>query len=165
MQHKFNMQGLLRGRLTRGHTPLRQPWALPEQDFLETCTGCGSCVAACSEGILVLGDDGYPEISFATASCSFCGDCAMACVCGALVQGDRSSWTAKAYIADHCLALRSEACRTCADHCGPNAITFTPQVGVAARPAIDLDRCTGCGACVAPCPVDAIAVHPAAVPR
>jgi ferredoxin-type protein NapF len=32
-------------------------------------------------------------------------------------------------------------------------------VGGVATPAVDATSCTGCGACVAPCPVAAIEVH------
>ena len=64
----------------------------------------------------------------------------------------------KAAIAPSCLALNHVVCSACAERCDARAIRFRPALGAAPTPAIDLDRCTGCGACVAVCPVSAIAL-------
>ncbi|HEY6873659.1 MAG TPA: 4Fe-4S binding protein [Geobacteraceae bacterium] len=49
---------------------------------------------------------------------------------------------------DRCLARRG-GCFSCLDRCPEGAITLEPGSGV----GIDRERCTGCGACVAVCPV------------
>ena len=41
---------------------------------------------------------------------------------------------------------------------GSEAIRFSPRLGGPPRPEILDDRCTGCGACVRPCPVAALRV-------
>jgi len=62
----------------------------------------------------------------------------------------------KAAIAPSCLALNRVVCSQCAERCEARAIRFRPALGAAPTPAIDIDRCTGCGDCVAACPVTAI---------
>jgi ferredoxin-type protein NapF len=58
-----------------------------------------------------------------------------------------------------CLTHDGVMCQTCKDACGDGAIRFVYGAGRVAQPLIDLDRCTGCGGCVAPCPVSAIEFH------
>jgi ferredoxin-type protein NapF len=42
--------------------------------------------------------------------------------------------------------------------CDAGAIRFKPTLGGVTSPALDLSLCTGCGACVAPCPTQAISM-------
>ena len=64
----------------------------------------------------------------------------------------------RAAIGDTCLTLRGVVCQSCRDTCPSGAIRFTPALRSAPRPTVETDRCTGCGACVAGCPVQAITV-------
>lgn len=139
---------------------MRPPWARLEADFLDTCTRCDACVGACPEGIVRRGGGGYPEISFAGGACTFCDACVAACAPGALVRDpSRAPWTIRAVIASSCLSATGIACRVCGEHCEAGAIRFALAVGGIARPTVDAAACTGCGACVAPCPVSAIEIH------
>ena len=61
-----------------------------------------------------------------------------------------------AFITENCLAYGNTVCRSCAEACEPGAIRFRPRLGGAALPEVDAAVCTGCGACVAPCPAKAI---------
>ena len=61
-----------------------------------------------------------------------------------------------AHVLSGCLAHSGVFCRSCADDCEPEAITFQPMVGGVACPTINPKRCTGCGDCRASCPVKAI---------
>lgn len=152
-------RNFLRGRF-RGQGPaLRPPWALAEALFLSACTRCGECVSACPERIIRL-EGGYPVVDFSDRGCSFCGACAKACTHGALQDSELQiwPWAIKATIGTGCLAARGTECRTCGDHCSVTAIRFSPRVGGPPVPEIDSNACTGCGACVAPCPAGAVVI-------
>ena len=86
MRQSISRASLLRGRLRGGPPPLRPPWALAEPAFLEACTRCDACRAACPEGILVRGSGGFPLVDFQRGECTFCGRCAAACEDGALTR-------------------------------------------------------------------------------
>jgi ferredoxin-type protein NapF len=75
---------------------------------------------------------------------------------GGSSRAPRAAAELKAAITPSCLALNHVVCSACAERCEVGAIRFQPALGAAPTPAIDLDRCTGCGACVAVCPVSAI---------
>lgn len=149
-------RGFLRGRPS-APPPLRPPWALPESDFADRCTRCGDCIAACPTRILVVEAGGYPGVDFQRGECTFCGDCATACRTGALVGGG-TPWRLSVLISESCLPRHGVECRGCQDACPSAAIRFQPRLGGPALPAVDAERCTGCGACAAPCPVQAIAL-------
>lgn len=149
----------IRGDFTPRRTPQRPPWALAENAFLSACSGCDACSPVCPTQIIVV-VDGYPEVDFTRGECTFCGACAAVCGDGALLRSDTKSppWIIKAQIADRCLAQHGIECRICADPCLPKAIRFSPRLGGPPVAEVDAGTCTGCGACVAPCPVAAISV-------
>jgi ferredoxin-type protein NapF len=149
----------LRGRFGESASP-RPPWAAAEPEFLARCTRCDACIDACPEHILVRGSGGFPQVDFTNGGCTFCRACVDACEPRALERTDAAPWALKASIAPSCLALNRVVCSTCAERCEARAIRFRPALGAVPAPAVDLDRCTGCGACVAACPVSAIAVSP-----
>lgn len=152
-------RGFLRGR-PRPQAELRPPWALPESAFIDACTRCNDCLKACPQKILVVGDGGYPSVDFSRGECTFCADCVAACRPKALLrQDDVPPWTCRAAISDACLARRGVECRVCGDFCELRAIRFVPRRGGSPLPEIDSERCTGCGACVGPCPTRAIAIR------
>ncbi|WP_435538946.1 ferredoxin-type protein NapF [Azospirillum sp. ST 5-10] len=156
-------RALLRGRPRAAPPPLRPPWAA-ETAVQERCTRCGACAAACPEGILAAGDGGFPTVDFRHGECTFCAACADACPAG--VFGDRAAapWALAATVGPGCLAGHGVVCQSCREICEPGAIAF-PRSGRPGRPVLDTDACTGCGACVAPCPAGAITVAPRATAR
>jgi ferredoxin-type protein NapF len=149
----------------------RPPWALPEADFVETCTRCGDCVRACPAAILRQAASGFPEVDFARGACTFCGACRTACTVGALarVTEDAVPWDLKAEISPSCFAQHGVLCSVCRERCEAHAITWQRAPGRAPIPRVDPGTCTGCGACYAPCPARAIRLIPlsstAAQPR
>jgi ferredoxin-type protein NapF len=147
----------LRGKFGESAS-LRPPWAAAEPEFLARCTRCDACLDACPEHILVRGSGGFPVVDFTQRGCTFCGACVDACKPHALERTAAPPWAVKASIGASCLALNRVVCSACGERCEARAIRFRPALGAAPTPAIDPDRCTGCGACVAVCPVSAITV-------
>ena len=149
----------MRGDFKSRPPPLRPPWSLAEELFLDACTRCGDCVPICPTRVIVI-VRGYPEVDFKRGECTFCGDCAATCKAGALQNSECQvwPWAIKAQVANTCLAQRGVECRICGDHCSVAAIRFSPRRGGPPLAEIDAAACIGCGACVAPCPVAAISV-------
>lgn len=156
----INRRQFLRGDFCGRHQVLRPPWALVEQTFLDACTRCGKCVAACPQAILVQDRDGYPYVDFQRGECDFCKACADSCTPGALspMLDNRAPWNVKALITDDCLARRGILCITCLEHCAARAIRRQLTARSASPPEITVVECSGCGACYRSCPVNAIAL-------
>jgi ferredoxin-type protein NapF len=159
MTESGSRRNFLRGKFSARPAPLRPPWALAEAAFLTACTRCGDCLTACPTRIITGHDAGYPVIDFSVGECTFCGDCANACTTGALQKiNAQLPWPVRAIIHDSCLALQRIECRVCGEMCAMSAICFPPKLGGIAAPVLDQASCTGCGACVAPCPSQSISV-------
>ncbi len=139
----------------------RPPWALDEARFVDRCTRCERCIEACPTQILIRMDGGFPGVDFSRGECTFCGDCVRSCEPQALFRQplDAPPWSLVAAIGADCLAARGVECRVCGEACPEGAIRFRPQRGGVARPQLDEAACTGCGACIGPCPTRAIAMQ------
>jgi ferredoxin-type protein NapF len=135
------------------------PWLVEEQAFVAGCTRCGKCTDACETSIIVKGEGGFPEVNFTIDECSFCAKCADACPEPLFLPRDQEPWQQVAEISDHCLSLNGVECRSCGDMCEYRAIRFRLQVGGTAKPILSSSECTGCGACIKPCPVNAIKIN------
>lgn len=59
-------------------------------------------------------------------------------------------------ISDDCLARAGVFCMSCRDACAEQAIWFRPRVGGPFLPEVIESACSGCGACIALCPTNAI---------
>lgn len=154
----LSRRGFFRGK-PRPQPEQRPPWALAEADFIDRCTRCNACLDICPTQILVAGDGGYPTVRFAVGECTFCGECVKACQPEALLRlGNSLPWQITARIGDACLPNQGVECRVCGDFCAERAIRFVPRLGGNALPQLDPAACTGCGACLAPCPVGAIRI-------
>lgn len=127
---------------------------------MQRCTRCGACAQACPTGIVVPGDGGFPVVDFRRGECTFCARCVDRCEPRALVRSAEHAtpWAVRASIGERCLATQGVECRVCGENCPQAAIRFRPRLGGVARPALDPEACNGCGACVAPCPAQAIRV-------
>lgn len=148
----------LRGDFSGSRHAIRPPWAVAEADFVAVCSRCGDCLGACPEKILEKGRGGFPVVNFGLGECSFCRDCVRACKSGALRGVKQAPWNLKASIAPSCLALKQVVCRSCGESCPTGAIRFRIAANAVARPELDAAACTGCGACVGPCPVAAVTI-------
>lgn len=160
----ISRMAFLRGDFQGRVRTIRPPWALEESLFIEQCERCTECISHCPTKIIEKGRGGFPAINFHNGECDFCGDCVSHCKPGALqrdaMEGGLAPWSAKVSISDSCIAQKGVVCRSCGEQCDERAIRFRPQVGGLSLPEIDFSACTGCGACVAPCPVKAISVIP-----
>ncbi|OBT09219.1 ferredoxin-type protein NapF [Shewanella sp. UCD-FRSSP16_17] len=136
----------------------RPPWVIDSIEFTDECTRCNACIDACETKVLIKGDGGFPEIKFSEDECTFCQQCATVCEEKVFDVSQALPWTIKASINDSCLTYKGVWCQSCKDACDPRAITFKMAVGQIPKPIIDIDACTGCGACVSPCPAQSITV-------
>lgn len=133
---------------------LRPPWTV-EAVVAAACTGCGACARTCPQGIVAMGAGNLPEIRLEETECTFCGLCAEACP-EPVFDRVRPAFVHAISIGEDCLPRAGIECRSCQDACPEAAIRFSMRIGAPALPALDAGLCTGCGACIAPCPVGAI---------
>lgn len=155
---------------------LRPPGALDELAFLTACTRCDECLPACPQDALLKAPPGAglsagtPYVHPRSMPCFLCPElpCIQACPEGALAwprRGDREGpkavrmGTARIEIS-LCLTYPAEdrgpqACRQCVDRC-PFPDEAIRMSGT--HPAVDEDRCAGCGLCVFACPAPASAI-------
>ena len=163
---RISRASFLRGSFAGSRPVVRPPWSKPESEFIEACSRCNDCVRACPENIIIQGRSGFPEVDFSRGTCIFCGVCASVCPDGAIDRVDRSkgrprkAWALTPAIGNACLAMCGVECRVCTEACEPRAIIMKLRVGGPAQPFVEPGACTGCGACVAPCPAGAIAIQP-----
>nr|WP_238486310.1 ferredoxin-type protein NapF [Motilimonas eburnea] len=136
------------------------PWRDQSVSFTDGCSRCGECISACETQIIVKGDGGFPSLDFnqGEGECSFCKQCATVCPEPLFDLSQSEPWQLKAQIKESCLANQDVYCRSCGEQCETQAISFKP--GISSTPLISLADCTGCGACLSVCPVDAIALNP-----
>lgn len=148
-------------------TPIVPPGALSIRHLANHCTGCQLCVSECPNQVLRPSTDlkhlMQPESSYERGYCRpECTRCSEVCPTGAIQPISREEKTSiqighAVWIADNCIPLvNGDACGNCARHCPSGAITmvpsdpgnrFSPKV-----PAINEERCIGCGACENLCP-------------
>lgn len=146
---------LMRRDRDKDHTLL--PWVRGVDAFIENCTRCGDCLNNCPEKIIELDEGGFPFINFKLGECTFCKHCVEVCEQPVFSSTETEPWLNKAHVSNQCLAFNSVYCRSCAEVCPEQALSFA--LAINAQPNIDNNKCNGCGACVAPCPANAISVE------
>lgn len=148
-------------------TPIVPPGARSLAHLSQHCTGCQLCVAVCPNGVLrpstALDRLMQPEVSYERGYCRpECTKCSEVCPTGAirrLTAADKSSVRIgrAVWVKANCLPLtEGVSCGNCARHCPTGAIQMipsdasdpdSPQI-----PAVNTERCIGCGACENLCP-------------
>ncbi|WP_159565676.1 4Fe-4S binding protein [Budvicia diplopodorum] len=128
-------------------TVIRPPGAVTLFD--QTCSGCGECVSACGEGVVVMNNH-RPELDFLSSYCTRCDACIRSCPTGALQQA-QFQINARPALNNPCQNTYMY-CDSCADRCQKKAIQWQRNQS----PVIELSGCDGCGECAFVCPVNAL---------
>lgn len=153
-------RALLTGAQATVSDPIRPPWT-DEERVVSACTRCDDCIDTCPEGVLVIGQGGFPEFNprAGTGSCTFCGVCAAACTSEVFDRTRERPWHLNLTIDNSdCLAHAGVHCASCHDACDDDAILMPARVGGPPLPKVSDADCTGCGACVGNCPGAAISL-------
>lgn len=158
---------ILDKKVPRRVTPIVPPGAQGVRHLAEHCTGCQLCVAACPNGVLrpstkidhLLRPVSSYERGYCRPECTACSE---VCPAGAILpitKAEKSSTQIghAVWVMENCVPLADGVeCGNCARHCPAGAITMVPsELGNDSSPkipAINEERCIGCGACENLCP-------------
>lgn len=172
------------GKFAREHPFIRPPGSLLEEDFLKRCIRCGQCMKICPTNALqpALLESGWEgiftpilaaQIGYCEHHCTLCGHI---CPTGAITKlesdtkfgsGDSPPVRIGAAFFDkgRCLPWASgTTCIVCEEWCptSPKAIWLEETEIVDRKgnltkvklPRLDIEKCTGCGACEYACPIN-----------
>lgn len=147
--------------------PIVPPGTQGLRNMESHCTGCQLCVSACPNGVLRpssgLSTLMQPEVSYERGYCRpECVKCSEVCPAGAILKitaADKSAIQVghAVWIGKNCVPLTDgKECDNCARHCPTRAIVMIPSNPAESNslkiPAINTERCIGCGACENLCP-------------
>lgn len=147
--------------------PLTPPGSLSARNMKSHCTACQLCITACPNGVLrpssQLETFMQPQMSYEKGYCRpECTICSEVCPAGAITRigkDDKSAiqighavWNKKT-----CIPIAdNQPCGNCARHCPADAIVMIPSDSTNPEslkvPAVNTERCIGCGACENLCP-------------
>lgn len=148
-------------------TPVTPPGSWSAANMARRCTGCQLCVSECPNDVLrpsaALSTLMQPVMSYERGYCRpECNRCSTVCPTGAIkpisleqkssVQMGHAVWIKK-----NCVAVTDGVeCGNCARHCPVGAIEMVPlneeDDETPFVPAVNENRCIGCGACEFLCP-------------
>lgn len=157
---------ILDKKVPKRATPIVPPGAKGLKHFRQHCTGCQLCVSVCPNGVLrpstELTSMMQPESSYERGYCRpECTKCSEVCPAGAIkriTKEEKSSTQIghAVWIKKNCIPVTDGVkCGNCARHCPVGAIrmvALSPDNKDLRVPAVNEERCIGCGACENLCP-------------
>lgn len=151
----------------RRDTPVTPPGSVSARNLQRHCTACQLCVSACPNNVLRPSSAPsrfmQPEMSFERGFCRpECTRCSQVCPTAAIqpVKKEDKSFIHighAVWIAENCIpVVNGDRCGACARRCPQEAILMvdytTPDGRTVEVPAVDKERCIGCGECEYLCP-------------
>lgn len=147
-------------------TPITPPGSVSIRHLEKHCTACQLCVSSCPNNVLRPSTDlmhfMQPTMSFERGYCRpECTRCSEVCPAGAIKPISREEKTIihaghAVWIKENCVVLTDDvSCGNCARHCPTGAIQmidYEGPNGTVQVPAVDENKCIGCGACENLCP-------------
>ena len=147
-------------------TLVTPPGSMSIRHLEKHCTACQLCVSSCPNNVLRPSTDFMklmqPVMSFERGYCRpECTRCSEVCPAGAIKPISREEKTTihvghAVWIKENCVVLRDGvSCGNCARHCPTGAILmidYEGPNGTVQVPAVDENKCIGCGACEHLCP-------------
>ncbi|MEW5814094.1 MAG: 4Fe-4S binding protein [Spirochaetota bacterium] len=154
-------------RLLRNPDLIRPPGSIPEEEFLDTCIRCGSCMRVCITNTLQpcsveteVRSLWSPRLVQRLAACeATCNRCGQVCPTQAIrrlpLEEKIMAKIGTAYIdRRRCLAWEQDRlCLICDEQCPYDAIELIDFEGLK-RPIVYEHKCSGCGMCESKCPVE-----------
>lgn len=148
-------------------TPITPPGSLSEKNMTKHCSACQLCVSTCPNNVLRPSSDPLkfmqPELSYERGYCRpECTKCSEVCPTGAIHKISKEEKTAHhighaVWIEQNCIPVTNgDTCGACSRNCPVWAIQMVEHTTKDGRivqvPAVDNERCIGCGACENLCP-------------
>lgn len=148
-------------------TPLTPPGSLSVKNMTLRCTGCQLCISECPNEVLRPSSNWLhlmlPVMSYERGYCRpECNRCSEVCPTGAIKpisHEDKAStqFGHAVWVKKNCIPLTDGVeCGNCARHCPVGAIEMVPSNPDDEEspyvPAVNENRCIGCGACEYLCP-------------
>ncbi len=144
-------------------TRIAPPGAISLRNLHDHCTACQLCVSACPNGVLRPMTDienfMQPESSYERGYCRpECTTCSDVCPTGAIRPLDTAEKSSiqighAVWVKANCVPLTDGVeCGNCARHCPTGAIIMVEADNGHKIPAVNAERCIGCGACENLCP-------------